>query len=117
VVILLKIILVCRHARTHLESRIANLVQYYKSYLEEDCRWVINFFEIFDITMAIYAENVEFNLVDMRRDNPEQDSAQGSSRFAAYRIFSQMKAEADQDSESDELRLLQVLLEDEDPSE
>ena len=117
VVILLKIILVCRHARTHLESRIANLVQYYKSYLEEDCRWVINFFEIFDITMAIYAENVEFNLVDMRRDNPEQDSPQGSSRVAAYRIFSQMKAEADQDSEFDELRLLQVLLEDEDPSE
>lgn len=117
VVILLKIILVCRHARTHLESRIANLVQYYKSYLEEDCRWVINFFEIFDITMAIYAENVEFNLVDMRRDNSDQDSLQGSSRFDAYRIFSQMKAEADQDSESDELRLLQVLLDDKEPSD
>lgn len=117
VVILLKIILVCRHARTHLESRIANLVQYYKSYLEEDCRWVINFFEIFDITMAIYAENVEFNLVDMRRDNSDQDSLQGSSRFDAYRIFSQMKAEADQDSESDELRLLQMLLDDKEPSD
>ncbi len=117
VVILLKIILVCRHARTHLESRIANLVQYYKSYLEEDCRWVINFFEIFDITMAIYAENVEFNLVDMRRDNSDQDSLQGSSRFNAYRIFSQMKAEADQDSESDELRLLQMLLDDKEPSD
>lgn len=117
VVVLLKIILVCRHARTHLESRIANLVQYYKSYLEEDCRWVINFFEIFDITMAIYAENVEFNLVDMRGEVLSQSPIQGSSEFDAYRIFSQMRAEISQDSESDEMKLLQVLLIDEEPGE
>ncbi len=117
VVVLLKIVLICRHARTHLESRIANLVQYYKNYLEEDCRWVINFFEIFDITMAIYAENVEFNLVDMRGETSAQIELQRSSEFGTYRIFSQMRAGGEQDDAADELRLLETLLENGEPGE
>jgi hypothetical protein len=88
VIVLLKIILVCKYARTHLEARIADLIKYYEGFPEEDCQWVVNFFEIFNITMAIYAENVEYNLVDMNNQNSLQ---QTKLSLDACRIFSQFK--------------------------
>jgi hypothetical protein len=89
VIVLLKIILICKYARTHLDARIAELINYYQEYQQEQCQWVINFFEIFNITMTIYAENIEYNLVNMAGDNGKQPD---KASLDAYRIFSQLKA-------------------------
>ncbi|BDI18442.1 hypothetical protein ANSO36C_42440 [Nostoc cf. commune SO-36] len=74
VIILLKIILICRNSRKHLETRIAHLIRLYDKYPEDECKGVINFMEIFNITFAIYAENVEYNLIKMEEEqnsNPQ----------------------------------------------
>jgi hypothetical protein len=90
VVILLKIVLICKYSHTHLEARIAELILYYKEFPEAECKWVVNFFEIFRITMAIYTENVEFNLVNMQ---PADGISPENSKdiLDACRIFSQPK--------------------------
>lgn len=96
VIVLLKVILICKNTRTHLEARIAELIKYYEDLPEEECRWVVNFFEIFRITMAIYTENIEFNLVSMKEQClsspfsvPLGNTLNGD--LDEYRIFSQPK--------------------------
>ncbi|MEH2177406.1 hypothetical protein [Nostoc sp.] len=89
VIILLKVILICRNSRRHLETRIAHLIRYYEKYSEEECKGVINFIEIFNITFAIYAENVEYNLIKME----EQQSSDQQFNLDSYRVFSQMKVD------------------------
>lgn len=90
VIVLLKIILICGHARTHLEACIAELVRYYESFSEEECEWVITFMEVFNITFAIYAENVEYNLIKM--NNVKRGSHElSSANLDTYVIFSQLK--------------------------
>jgi hypothetical protein len=114
VVVLLKIVLVCKYARTHLEARIADLIKYYEGFPEEECQWVVNFFEIFNITMAIYAENVEYNLVDMNNHNsPEQTKLS----LDAYRIFSQFKNSGAAINEPETLAEVLEVLSDEGASE
>lgn len=88
VIVLLKIILICPHARTHLEARIADLICYYADYPEAECQWVVNFFEIFRVITTIYTENVEFNLVNMSKPCAQQ-SLEADTQV--YRIFSQIK--------------------------
>ncbi|MBF2065253.1 MAG: hypothetical protein IGS39_12635 [Calothrix sp. C42_A2020_038] len=88
VIVLLKIILVSKHSRSHLEMRIANLILYYDKYPEDECQWVINFIEIFNITFAIYAENVEYNLIMMEN----KQIMHQNHNLDAYRVFSQLKA-------------------------
>ncbi|MBF2028993.1 MAG: hypothetical protein IGS48_19905 [Oscillatoriales cyanobacterium C42_A2020_001] len=90
VIVLLKVILICQHARTHLETRIAELIKHYQDYPENECDWVINFLEIFNVTFAIYAENVRYNLVKMEPNQPEQPRAFDPD---TYRIFSQLRHE------------------------
>jgi hypothetical protein len=85
VIVLLKLILICGHARTHLEVHIADLIRHYQQYSEEDSRWVINFFEIFNVTMTIFTENVEYNLVTM------PSAAPSYSGWETCRIFSQLR--------------------------
>lgn len=87
VVVLLKVILICPYARTHLEARIAELIRYYQSYEIEECAWVVNFVEVFNVTFTIYAENVQYNLVKMEAE------PHPAHRFDPdlYRIFSQSK--------------------------
>jgi hypothetical protein len=87
VIVLLKIVLISRHSRNHLEMRIADLIRYYDKYPEDECQWVINFIEIFNITFAIYAENVEYNLIMM----PEEQILHKNNDLDAYRVFSQLK--------------------------
>jgi len=65
VILLLKIVLVCRPARAHLESCIADLLKYYEK-LPEQCSWMINFIEIFNIIFAIYADNMSVQINDSR---------------------------------------------------
>lgn len=110
VIVLLKIILICRYARTHLEARIADLIYYYSSYSEEECQWVVNFFEMFRIITAIYTENIEYNLVNMNESCPTQ---QLETDMAVYRIFSQLKRRAGLEPEPDilELKTIEAALE------
>lgn len=90
VVVLLKLILICRYARTHLDARIAELIRYYKDCPQEECQWVVSFFEIFNITMTIYAENIEYNLVSMGNG-----LKRSNGNLETYRIFSRLKQDAD----------------------
>ncbi|MBT9314340.1 hypothetical protein [Leptothoe spongobia] len=85
VILLLKIALFCPHVQSHLELRIASLIRYYEAYSEEDCRWVINFFEVFRITFAVYASGTLYNLVQVSTEAPT------ASPLSTYRIFSQLR--------------------------
>lgn len=88
VIVLLKIILICPNARTHLENCIAKLIQYYVDCPEDECQWVINFFEIFNITFAIHADNVQYNLIKMDAKRPDGKS---EAPLDTYRVFSQLR--------------------------
>ncbi|MEC4819780.1 MAG: hypothetical protein SAK29_41905, partial [Scytonema sp. PMC 1069.18] len=88
VIVLLKIILISKNSRNHLESRIAHIIRYYNNYSEEDCKWLIYFIEIFNITFTIYAENVEYNLVKLKE--PKQAS-ELQENLEDYHVFSQLK--------------------------
>jgi hypothetical protein len=99
VIVMLKIILICKHARTHLEARIAELIKYYERFPEEECRWIVHFLEIFNVTFAIHAENVQYNLIKMN----VQDAMAEHPVFNldAYRVFSQLKGEIELDTSLD----------------
>ena len=88
VVILLKVILICQYVRTYLEVCIAKLIRYYENYPEKECQWFINFLEIFNLVMAIYTENVQYNLVKVK-DNYSENQPVGD--LDTYRVFSQFK--------------------------
>lgn len=104
VVVLLKLILICRYARTHLDARIAELIKYYQEFPQAECQWVVSFFEIFNITMTIYAENIEYNLVSM--GNGIKPS---NGNLETYRIFSQLKQDA---AEEPDLATIQTTIQD-----
>jgi hypothetical protein len=93
VIVLLKIILICKNSRSHLEIRIANLIRYYEKYPESECQWVIHFIEIFNITFAIYADNVEYNLIKMKDDDDNEEACNPQLDLDAYRVFSQLKVD------------------------
>ncbi|NEP01597.1 MAG: pentapeptide repeat-containing protein [Symploca sp. SIO2E9] len=83
---LLKIILICKYVRSHLEICLAQLIRYYENYPEQECQWFIHFLETFNIVLAIYTENVQYNLVKVR-DSDHQSIID----LNAYRIFPQLK--------------------------
>lgn len=88
VIILLKIVLICRNSRSHVELRIANLIHYYSKYSANECSWVINFLEVFNIAFAIHTDNIQYNLIKMR----EKDMSENlDSEVDAYHIFCQAK--------------------------
>ncbi len=89
VIVLLKLILICKASRSHLEARIAEVIRYYEDYPEEDCWWVVNFLEIFNVTFAIHAEDVQYNLIQMQQDR--EQLSQPKLNLEHYRVFSQVK--------------------------
>ncbi len=91
VIVLLKIIMICPNARSHLDTCIAKLIQYYMDYPEEECQWVINFFEVFNITFAIHADNVKYNLIKMSSQIENEGSA---ASLDGYRVFSQLQEDS-----------------------
>ncbi|OUC12274.1 MAG: hypothetical protein B0A82_23450 [Alkalinema sp. CACIAM 70d] len=95
VIALLKLVLVSRNSRVYLETRIADLIRYYENFPEEDCHWVVNFLEIFNVTFTIYAENVQYNLIRMAGDRIDEITASTEQNLDAYRIFSQLKSHQD----------------------
>ncbi|HEY9847854.1 MAG TPA: hypothetical protein V6D28_00220 [Leptolyngbyaceae cyanobacterium] len=88
VILLLKVVLICQPSRLHLETCIANLIRYYEDLPEEECKWVINFIDIFNIAFTIYTEDVEYNLIKMSQVN---GSNQSVPSWENYRVFSQVK--------------------------
>jgi hypothetical protein len=88
VIVLLKIILICPNARTHLETCIAKLIQYYVDDPEQECKWVVNFFEVFNITFAIHADNIQYNLIKMETKGSNNKS---EAPLDTYRVFSQLR--------------------------
>ncbi len=95
VITLLKLILISKNSRTHLESRIADLLRYYQEMPEQDCKWVVNFLEIFNVTFTIYADNVQYDLVRMETDRNghslEFQNTVNHANLDSYRIFSQLR--------------------------
>ena len=107
VIVLLKIILICGHARTHLEACIAELVRYYEGFSEDECQWVITFMEVFNITFAIYAENVEYNLIKMDQAKPDSYEL-SAANLDAYVIFSQLKNDGKVEAAADAELILEA---------
>jgi hypothetical protein len=102
-IILLKIILISRNSNPYLEVRIADLIRYYENFPKSECNWVINFLEVFQVIFAIYAENIEYNLVKIEKSLAEQQSDGNTDLddLEDFRIFSQMLYYPSQDSELD----------------
>lgn len=93
-ILLLKLVLASRNSHHYLEARIADLISYYEQFPRDQCVWVINFLEVFQVTFAIYAENVEYNLIAPggsrgRSLNMSTDDL-GPEDLEAYRIFSRL---------------------------
>jgi hypothetical protein len=90
-ILLLKLVLLCPPSHTHLDCCLAQLIQHYKSQPESECKWLIDFLEVIQVTLTIYAEDVQYNLVNMPESKEEMAA---NDEGNAYRIFSQMKREA-----------------------
>lgn len=87
VLILLKVILISPNSRIHLETKIAEIIKYYMDSPEKQCKWLINFLEIFNITFAIYADqDVEYNLIKKKSNKA---NAQAKDPLDSYQIFLQ----------------------------
>lgn len=102
-VILLKTILISRNSLPYLEARIADLINYYEQFPRDRCQWVINFLEIFQVTFAIYSENVEYNLVRVNAQASENGSPLISvGDLETCRIFSRLLRQSHVETEEDE---------------
>ncbi|MEM9005791.1 MAG: hypothetical protein AAGE59_19985 [Cyanobacteria bacterium P01_F01_bin.86] len=93
-VLLLKLVLISRNSHHYLEARIADLIRYYEQFPRAQCAWVINFLEVFQVTFAIHAENVEYNLI-LTEQTQKKNLNHNSRSFTpdeleACRIFSRM---------------------------
>lgn len=84
VVVLLKLVLISPNSQLYLEARLANLIAYYKQFMEAECRSIIQFLEICGVTFAIYSDNVEYNLVQVSA-KPTANTPKPADEF---RIFS-----------------------------
>jgi hypothetical protein len=88
---MLKIILLCPSVHTHLECCLARVIQHYQNQPESECQWLIHFLEVIQVTLTIYVEDVQYNLVKMSDYKPGMIA---SDRETVYRIFSQIKRDA-----------------------
>jgi hypothetical protein len=87
-IVLLKLVLICKSCSPHLEACLANLIRYYEEQSQTECKWLINFLEVVRITFAIYADNVEYNVV---RWDGDSTTGFSDSENKSYRIFSSVK--------------------------
>lgn len=85
---LLKIILICKYVKAHLDLSIAQLIRYYENFSEKECSWFISFLETFNVLFAVYTENIQYNLVKVKKYTPGK---QPSVALDDYRIFPQLK--------------------------
>lgn len=96
VILLLKIVLISPNSELYLEARLADLIRYYKPFIEAECRSIIQFLEICSVTFAIYSDNVEYSLVKVssRQNGSQPNRAAADAKFTdadsieEFRIFS-----------------------------
>lgn len=86
--LLLKIVLLCPASTNHLECCLAQLIRCYEIQAESECRWLIRFLEVLQVTLAIYADNVQYNVVMMPQRKQEVSALHTDN---TYRIFSQIR--------------------------
>lgn len=89
-ILLLKIILICPSIHTHLECCLSQVIQHYKNHSEFECQWLIHFLEVIQVTLTIYVEDVQYNLVNM---SEYKQGMIANNEGTVYRIFSQIKRE------------------------
>ncbi|EAW37714.1 pentapeptide repeat-containing protein [Lyngbya sp. PCC 8106] len=88
VFLLLKIVLVSKSAQIYLECCIANLIQYYEDYEEEECQHFIKFLEVFNLVFTLFTTNVQYHLVNLENNLSNEES---STELDTYRLFCQFK--------------------------
>jgi tRNA isopentenyl-2-thiomethyl-A-37 hydroxylase MiaE len=71
----------------YLESYVAELIKFYSSYDESECRAFINFLDVLNVTLAIFDEDTNYSLIKMK--NVENDFP--DINLENYRVFSQSK--------------------------
>lgn len=91
-IVLLKLILASPNSHPYLDARIADLIRYYEQFPREECQWIINFLEIYGVTLAICGSDVQYNLVHIQQSESETSNPETAS-LDEYRIFSQMMKE------------------------
>ncbi len=89
VMVLLKLVLISPASRSHLETRLAELIQHYSVLTMDVCQDFITLMDIFQVTFAICCEDVEYDLVEMRDQN--SDRAATVTNLDDYRLFSRWK--------------------------
>lgn len=109
-IILLKLILISPSSLPYLETRVADLIRYYEQFTTHECSWVISFLEVFRVTFAIYADNVEYNLINMD-PKAEDKILSNEENLHSFRIYSQFRGrnnelEKDQDLDQDDPNLV-----------
>jgi hypothetical protein len=96
VIPLLKIVLLSPASRVHLETCLAELIKHYSQFAEEECKPLIDFLEILRVTLAIYTEDTDYNLLKMSGSNGNCSHGHNdhptTSSLPDYRIFSQSRS-------------------------
>lgn len=90
---LLKLILISPKSRCHLELAIAKLIGYFEHFPVHECRSVIQFFEMFQIVVSIYAEDVEYSLVHINSSAVDRPQDNEIMNLDSYRVFARLKKE------------------------
>lgn len=89
-ILILKVLLISPASRTYLELCMSRLIDYYGSYSEQECEWVINFLEIIRIILTLYTGDIKYSLVKMEEENlPSQVTIDEN----CYRVFPQIHRE------------------------
>lgn len=88
VILLLKVILICKHSRSHLESCIAHLIKHYEQEPETQCQWFITFLETLEVSLTICLENVHYDVISL---NSQHNNSTERNKFRDYWVFSQVK--------------------------
>jgi hypothetical protein len=91
-IVLLKLLLISPNSHPYLDARIADLIRYYEQFPRDECQWIINFLEVYGVTLAICGSDVQYNLVQVQQDEAKTNNPETAS-LDEYRIFSQMKKE------------------------
>ena len=88
VLLLLKLVLICKQSRHHLEFCIVHLIKYYDDNNSLDCQWFSTFLETLEVALTISLENVHYDVVKIV-DKQGQNSANSSQKN--YWVFPQIK--------------------------
>lgn len=62
ILVLLKVVLICKQSRNHLETCVAEIIGYYENASEKECSALTKFLDMFNIIFAIYADNIAVKL-------------------------------------------------------